>query len=158
MLLVVVIVAVAVVVALLLWRASTVTLLLALIVLLLLLLVTRVAKGVAAQGSEAGTNRGTFQTTTTLIADDATDGGTAQRTQNGACLSVRAGGAGNQRKGGQCCEETFFHIEVNGWNESDEFGLIVVTTATVTGIADRIATQGSERTANGCAFEATAAL
>ena len=77
------IVAVAVVVALLLlWRATTVALLLALIILLLLALVTGIAKGIAAQGSEAGTDGSAFETTSTLIADDATDGCAAQCTKH----------------------------------------------------------------------------
>ena len=78
--LVVVVVAVAVVVTLLLLLLTTVALLLALVVLLLLALITGIAKSIAAQGSEAGANGGTFQATTTLIADDAADGRTAQRT------------------------------------------------------------------------------
>jgi hypothetical protein len=76
--LIVVVVAVAVVVALLLLLASTVALLLALVVLLLLLLVTGIAKGIATQCTETGTNGGTFQATAALVANDATDGSTAQ--------------------------------------------------------------------------------
>jgi hypothetical protein len=95
--LIVLIVAVAVVVALLLLRwGATVALLLALVILLLLALVTGIAKGVATQGSEAGTDGSAFEATSALVADDATNGRAAQCTKHGTGLSVRTRSTGDQ--------------------------------------------------------------
>ena len=88
--LVVAVVAVAVVVALLLRRlpATLIALLLALVV-LLLALVTGIAQSVATQGTEARTNSGSFQTTATLITDDATDGSTTESAKHRSSLCIR---------------------------------------------------------------------
>jgi len=94
--LVVVVVAVTVVVTLLLLLASTIALLLALVVLLLVALVTGIAEGIATQSTETGADGGTFQATTALVPDNATDGGAAKCTKHRAGLSIRAGSAGNQ--------------------------------------------------------------
>ena len=53
-------------------------------------LILRIADHVSANATCCGTDRRTFQAAPALIANDAADGRTAERTQDGACLSIRS--------------------------------------------------------------------
>lgn len=78
------------------------------------LLVTRVADGVAAKGSETCTDGGSFETTTALITDDATDSSSPESSDDGALLSGWPSGTrgkgecGDGEDGCECCFHSAF--------------------------------------------------
>ena len=59
---------------------------------------------VAGQSTETSADGGAFEATTALISDDATDGGTAQSTNDGSGLGIGAGFAGGQCECGDARE------------------------------------------------------
>ena len=68
----------------------------AVVVVLIVALIIGSADHVAAQGAEAGSDGGAFETAAALVADDAACGGTAQGTDDGSCSCVGAVGAGDE--------------------------------------------------------------
>jgi hypothetical protein len=66
-----------------------------LVVMLSIPLILSVADGVATQGTETSADGCAFKAATALIADDAACRGTAERTDDRACLGIGTGGARN---------------------------------------------------------------